>query len=79
MTSQGSRGWCPTRSNSSAPIEHTGVGDHDVEAAELLDRVGHHPLLPCEVADVDLLGADLAALALDEDHRLGEVRRLAGG
>ena len=47
------------------PIEHTGVGDHDVETAELLDRVGHRPLLPGEVANVDLLGANLAAFALN--------------
>ena len=49
-----------------APIQHAGVGDHDVEPAELLDRVGDHPLLPVGVADVDLLGQDLAALALDQ-------------
>src|SRR5215218_6733423 len=52
------------------PIEHAGVGDHDVETAELLDRVGHHALLAGEIADVDLFGADLSALAFDEAHRL---------
>ena len=32
-----------------------------------------HPLLSGEVADVDLVGEDLAPLALDQVHRLGEV------
>jgi hypothetical protein len=45
-----------------APIHHTGVGDDDVEPAELLNRVRDHPLLPGGVAHVDAIGDDLAAL-----------------
>jgi hypothetical protein len=55
------------------PIEHTCVGQHDIQAAELFDRFGHHPLLGGQISDVDVIGEDLAALAFDQAYRLGEV------
>ena len=61
-----------------APIEDAGVRDDDVEAPELLQCVGHHPLLSCGIADVDLVGEDLAALAFDQAHRFGQVLRRGG-
>ena len=62
-----------------APIEHTRVGHDDIEAAELFDRFGHHPLLAGQVSDVDGFGEDLAALAFDQADRFGEVFRRRGG
>jgi hypothetical protein len=58
------------------PIQHTGVGDDDVHTAELLQCIGHHALLSGGVADVDAVGKDLAAFALDQVHRLGKIFRL---
>jgi hypothetical protein len=62
-----------------APVEHTCVGHHDIQAAELFDRFGHQPLLGGQISDVDVIGEDLAALALDQADRLGEVFRRRGG
>jgi hypothetical protein len=62
---------CAEISHSRPPIQHTGIRDYDVETPELLQRIGHHPLLSGGVADIDLVGEDLAALALDEIDRLG--------
>jgi hypothetical protein len=56
-----------------APVEHTCVGHDDVQAAELFDRFGHHPLLGSQISHVDVIDEELAALAFDQADRLGEV------
>ena len=56
-----------------APVQHPGIGHHDVQPAELLHRVGHHALLSGGVAHVHLGGQHLAALVLDQAHSLGEI------
>ena len=58
-----------------APIEHPGIGHHDVEATELLDALRDDALLAVGVANVEGLGEDLAALALDQADGLGEIFR----
>lgn len=61
-----------------APIEHPGVVHHDVETAELLDRVGDQTALAFGVAHVDFAGQDLPAFSLDQRHRLGKILRGGG-
>ena len=56
-----------------APAQHAGVGDHDVEPAELLDAVGDHLLQRGQIADVDLAGEHLPAGRLHGRDRLGEI------
>jgi hypothetical protein len=50
-----------------------GVGDHDVELAELVERLGDDALHRGTVADVGLDGHRPPAELLDELHSLGEV------
>jgi hypothetical protein len=40
---------------------------------DLFDHFGHHPLLGGQIADIDAIGEDLAALAFDQADRLCEV------
>ena len=49
-----------------AAVADAGVGDDDVEPAELLDAVVHGGLQRVVVADVDLGGDDPPVLALDQ-------------
>ena len=59
------------------PAQHAGVGDQDVHPTELLDPVGDQSAHRSVVTDVHGAGQRLAALGLDQSHRLGEV--LLGG
>ena len=54
----------------------TGVGDHDVEPAELVEARLHRGRQRCSVADVGLLGHDAGAGVLDE---LDGGRQIVGG
>ena len=59
----------------SAPTQHSGVGNQNVEPAELLDAVDNQRSHRGVVADVDLPRQRLAALGLNESHGLGQIFR----
>ena len=59
-------------------VGDAGVGDDDVQAAELLYGTSDHALLTGEVADVDGVGGDLGALVLDQPNGLGQILGLSG-
>ena len=56
-------------------VSDSGVGDDDVEPAQLFDTAVHHGLECVVVTDVDLCGHDAAVEPLDQIGGLGQVVR----
>src|SRR5437588_8222214 len=62
-----------------AAVADAGVGDDDVQPAELLDAGVHRGLERVVVTDIDLGGVDAAVVSLDQVGGFSQILRRGGG